>query len=143
MKIISHRGNINGKDLSLENDPKQILKVIELGLDCEVDVWNIDGCYYLGHDFPKHPIKEKFLENSFLWCHAKNFKALNSMNLNKKIHYFWHQNDNFTLTSKNIIWTYPNQQTYENSIIVLNDKQAPPSICFGICTDYPLYYLNR
>jgi len=65
------------------------------------------------------------------------------MNSNKKIHYFWHQNDNFTLTSKNIIWTYPNQQTYDNSIIVLNDKQTPPAICFGICTDYPLYYLNR
>jgi len=57
MKIISHRANIDGKNRFLENDPKQILKVLELGLDCEVDVWNIDGCYYLGHDFPKYPIK--------------------------------------------------------------------------------------
>ena len=35
--FISHRGNLKGKDLNLENSPQQIEKVIKKGYECEVD----------------------------------------------------------------------------------------------------------
>ena len=72
MKIISHRGNIEGPDASVENHPDQIKKVIEMGFDVEIDVRYIDGKYVLGHDTPDYQVSKDFLLNNKLWCHAKN-----------------------------------------------------------------------
>ena len=38
MKLIAHRGNINGRDLSTENTPDQITACIKQGYDVEVDI---------------------------------------------------------------------------------------------------------
>ena len=48
--FISHRGNLTGKDESLENYPNQIEKVISRGFDCEVDLHKVGKELYLGHD---------------------------------------------------------------------------------------------
>ena len=50
MLLISHRGNINGKFESYENEPNYIDKALSLGYDVEVDVWFVDDNFYLGHD---------------------------------------------------------------------------------------------
>ena len=42
MILISHRGNINGKFKSWENEPTYIDKAISEGYDVEVDVWYKD-----------------------------------------------------------------------------------------------------
>ena len=68
----------------------------------------------LKHDFDFPP-------RQHLWCHAKNLQALQSM-LEYNINCFWHQQDDFTITSKGDIWTYPGMQVCENSIIVCKDK---------------------
>ena len=60
----------------------------------------------------------------------------------KKIHCFWHQKDDVTLTSKGIIWTYPNKEVYDKSVIVINKylkKKNLPN-CMGICSDYVIRY---
>lgn len=72
MKFISHRGNINGKNLELENNPAHIKEAIKKGYDVEIDVWFIDT-FYLGHDKPEYKVTKSFLENTKLWCHAKKF----------------------------------------------------------------------
>ena len=41
MKIISHRGNLNGPNKNLENRLDTIEKAIQLGFDVEVDIWLI------------------------------------------------------------------------------------------------------
>ena len=144
MKIISHRGNLNGRNISTENSIPAINVALYHGLDVEIDVWYKNNNWYLGHDKPQYLVNLSFLENKKLWCHAKNLDALNLMIKNKKIHSFWHQNDDFTLTSKNYIWTYPNKNTGSNSIIVLkNSKDKIPKKCFGICTDFALSYINE
>ena len=144
MKIISHRGNLNGRNLSTENSLPAINIALYHRFDVEIDVWYKNNNWYLGHDKPQYIVDERFLENKKLWCHAKNLDALNLMIKNKKIHSFWHQNDDFTLTSKNYIWTYPNKDASANSIIVLkNLKDKIPKKCFGICTDFALSYVNE
>ena len=60
-----------------------------------------------------------YLRDKRLWCHAKNIDALDIMTSYSDIHSFWHQNDDFTLTSRNFIWTYPGKQLTQNSICVL------------------------
>ena len=142
MIYISHRGNIEGPNKSLENSKGYIEKAIKKGYDVEIDVWLIDEKYYLGHDQPQYEIDQEFLENPSLWCHAKNVEALKSMSDSKKIRYFWHQNDDVTLTSDNFIWTFPGKKLVEGSICVMpesvNLKPGNPklNLCYGICSDF-------
>jgi len=143
MKVISHRGNLNGPNPSTENSIPVINIALYHGFDVEIDVWFKNNKWYLGHDRPIYQVEESFLQNKKLWCHAKNLDALNLMLKNNKIHCFWHQNDDFTLTSKNYIWTYPNKHTTDNSIIVLIKKQKIPKKTFGICTDFPVSFINE
>ena len=141
MKIISHRANLNGPNTSTENSISAINVVLYHGFDVEIDVWYKNNNWYLGHDKPQYLINESFLQNKKLWCHAKNLDAFSLMLKNKKINCFWHQNDDFTLTSKGYIWTYPNKDAKDNSVIVLtSQKHKIPKKCFGVCTDFPLSY---
>lgn len=138
MILISHRGNTTGPD-SQENSPDFILSAIDKGFDVEIDVWEMPNGIYLGHDSPKYLINLDFLSSKHLWCHAKNLSALNLM-VKENIKCFWHQEDDYTLTSSGHIWTYPLKEVTKNSIIVcksLEDtkKYANKNI-YGICSDY-------
>ena len=140
MFLISHRGNINGADKTKENSINYILKAIDLGYNVEVDVWFIDNFFYLGHDKPQYKINYNFLTNKKLWCHAKNLNALIEMS-NYSIHYFWHDKDDFTLTSKNYIWAYPSKNVNKNTIAVLPEiYNTDVSECKGVCSDYIIKY---
>ena len=136
MILIAHRGNLTGPNPELENDPSYITQALDKGYHAEVDVWLIEDQFYLGHDVPQYKIKDTSLNQRRLWCHAKNLPALQQM-LQIKVHCFWHQEDDFTLTSKGIIWTYPNKDLTPNSICVSSNLQTyPPDECLGICSDY-------
>ena len=62
IKLISHRGNLNGVNPDRENSPSYIQKAIFAGYDVEIDVrwWN-DGIW-LGHDTPDWEVPISFLE---------------------------------------------------------------------------------
>jgi hypothetical protein len=137
MKLISHRGNISGKQPGLENMPEYVLDTLKKGYDVEIDVWYNNG-FWLGHDEPTFPIGVSFLKNKKLWCHAKNLEALSMMKKENDIHYFWHQSDDYTITSQKYIWTYPNKLLYCDSICVLPELGHAENIkdCYGICSDY-------
>ena len=142
MFLISHRGNIEGKT-ELENHPDYINKALELGFDVEIDVWVVDNDILLGHDFPQYKIEISFLKNEKLWCHAKNYDALNLM-LENDIHCFWHQEDTFTITSKGYIWQYPSITKYNNAIFLMPENFGEINISGvkGICSDYIKIYKN-
>lgn len=136
MILISHRGNVNGKILEAENKPEYIIDALSMGYNVEVDVWFVDNKFWLGHDKPEYKIDYNFLTNEKLWCHAKNIDAILEM---KKyvIHYFWHEKDTITLTSKNYIWAYPGNQPIKRSIAVMPEMYNEDiSNCIGICSDY-------
>jgi hypothetical protein len=142
MKLISHRGNLNGPEVSSENLPASIEKVINLGFDCEIDFWCLGKKYFLGHDKPENEINLSFLNNykDFLWVHCKNLEGLNEiLNLPFKIGAFWHQSDYFTLTTNGYIWTFPGQPTTRKSILVNLDQEVidlKQLDVYGICSDY-------
>jgi len=136
MILISHRGNIKGKQPKLENNPTYIDLAIKKGYNVEVDVWYNNG-FWLGHDEPIYPIGISYLKNKKLWCHAKNIEALYIMKIEKNIHYFWHETDTITLTSKGYIWAYPGKQPIKNSIAVMPElNNDATNECVGICSDY-------
>jgi hypothetical protein len=141
MKVISHRGNIHGPDKNNENKPSQILLAIEAGFDVELDLWVIDNNIFLGHDFPQYKINFLFLKNikDKAWIHCKNLEAIYFLQKRKTVfNYFWHQNDDFTLTSLGYIWTYPMKESGPNSVIVsLRGDSDFSEMPFGVCTDFP------
>jgi hypothetical protein len=148
MKFISHRGNLNGKNPSNENVPTQVLAVIRLGFDCEVDLWIVNDKLYLGHDGADNLIQKEFLldYSEWLWIHCKNIDAVIWCQDNSnRLHYFWHESDTLTLTSKLVIWAYPGVQPIVNSVAVLPEINGEESLdcCNGICSDFILNYKER
>jgi hypothetical protein len=138
MILIAHRANLTGPDYSTANTPHQINKVMELGLNCEADVWKVNDDFFLGHDEPKYKTELEFLKNEKLWCHAKNLEALESM-LDNDIHCFWHESDRFTLTSKGYVWTFPGEESGRRSVIVHKEADWENKYdCHAVCSDYPI-----
>lgn len=139
MILISHRGNINGKFESWENEPTYIDKAMSEGYDVEVDVWYKDKMLWLGHDKPDYDVDLRWFKDriSKLWIHCKNVEAVTYFKeCGYDFNYFWHENDTLTLTSKNHIWVYPGNQPIENSIAVMPEiHNDDVSKCLGICSD--------
>ena len=157
MIIISHRGNISGPNPSRENHPTYIDEAIQSGYQVEVDIRYLDKKWYLGHDGADYKVSINWMKrrNHHIWWHAKsldtlvefgklNRKPLSVSNKKQSFIYFWHQSDDYTLTSFEHIWTFPNKPIRgKQSIIVLNEEGAtPPPGILGICTDYPEDYKN-
>jgi hypothetical protein len=139
MKLISHRGNINGPNTVRENSPYYIMEAIAMGYEVEIDIWVKDNLFYLGHNNLQYSISKEWLNDRIdkLWIHCKNIEAMEWFNISGKFNYFWHQEDTVTLTSKGYIWAYPGKQPIKNSIAVMpelyNDNL---NSCIGICSDY-------
>jgi len=142
MILISHRGNLDGKQPNNENNPNYIWQAIQSGYNVEIDVWFVDGKFKLGHDEPLYDFPFDLFDNVYnkLWIHCKNVEAMVALNEfpnENLLNYFWHQEDDITLTSKGYIWAYPGKQPIKNSIAVmpeLNKDDLTKAI--GICSDY-------
>ena len=140
MILISHRGNINGIRKDLENTPERIQNAIDLGFQVEVDVWYVDGSFFLGHDNPDFRISIEWIKerSEYLWCHCKNTQAMEYFSDEADgIRFFWHENDKMTLTSKGEIWAFPGNQPIADSIAVLPEiHNEDVSLCKGVCSDF-------
>ena len=141
MKLISHRGNTDGPR-SDENDPRRLAHVLSrTPYDVELDLRRVGDRLFLGHDTPDYAIDADFLSKhkERLWIHAKNLEALNWL-LGSEFIYFWHQEDDYALTSNGKIWTYPGKRVCENSVIVTPKGVMWPDVVHGICSDYVDHY---
>lgn len=146
MKLIAHRGNIDGPNSDTENSPDQIEKCISKGYDVEIDVWYLPQSqkFYLGHDRPDYEVSWFWLakHNISLWIHCKNLDALERFTDTSGYNYFWHETDRYTLTSKKYIWTFPGRPYSSKSVIVMPEWNECDwdllrvTNCYGICTDY-------
>jgi len=150
MKLISHRGNVNGRFESHENEPNYIDIAIKSGYDVEVDVWCNNDMLYLGHDKPEYGIDFRWFRDRIikLWVHCKDLDSLYLLNnIGYGFNYFYHDKDDFTLTSTNNIWTYPGKILTPNSICVLPEQSdysmKQLSECYGICSDNIEMYKNE
>lgn len=152
MKLIAHRGNINGPNSALENAPSYIDQAIKLGFNVEIDIRYIESKFYLGHDEPQYEVSMSWLveRNNFLWIHCKDLRSLEVFS-NSLINFncFWHESDQYTLTSSGYIWSSPNQSYNFNSVIVMpevsdlikfddsgNIIDMSNYNCFAVCSDY-------
>lgn len=147
VKIISHRGYLEGKDELRENEPTAIIDCINKGFDVEIDL-NLINCYFpnerfasdfelaLGHDKLKCLIKEEFLTQfgNCLFVHAKSIESFSWLILsqaNGNLKYFYHTEEDLVkvLDAHNFnkyLWShkpqiYNNYPDKEGMIIVTRD----------------------
>ena len=141
MRLISHRGNLNGPNKERENHPDYIWEALQSGYEVEIDVWWVDGKFKLGHDEPQYDFPFSLIENHYskLWIHCKNMDALSQLNeldsSGSKLNYFSHENDLGVLTSRGYIWS---THLYDRGILVMPEvfNKEPNKNTFGICSDY-------
>ena len=81
MILISHRGNINGRLESYENEPTYIDMAIKNGYDVEIDVWYKNKILFLGHDKPEYGVEFRwFIDRINKLSKAKRTKSALSTN---------------------------------------------------------------
>lgn len=135
MIFISHRGKKNNNEP--ENNKENIIFNLRLGYNCEIDVWKVQNKFFIGHDMPEEEVEKEFLQNKQLWCHAKNIEAFEYM-ISNNINTFWHQEDDYTITSNGFIWVYPGKKLIKNCIAVkpelVNYDLKDLKMCYAICT---------
>ena len=94
---------------------------------------------------------ENYSNNLILHIKFINNKSLKALNNLKQIlnccHTFCHDDDDFTITSKNWVWSHPKKGIQENFIIVMpekflnldsDDELKLLTKSKGVCSDYPL-----
>jgi hypothetical protein len=152
MKIISHRGFLNGNNEMYEVDQNHLEKLFyDTPFDVEIDIRQYDSNFFIGHDeFEASKIDKSFLDKwtDRLWIHAKDISTLEYILSHcPDWNVFCHQNDECALTSKRYIWQFPDQITStKRSVLVINEHlhflqrlwtTRNHNKIHGICTDYP------
>lgn len=142
LHFIAHRGNILGPSAK-ENQPDYLLEAAE-HFDVEVDIWYHQNQWWTGHDQPEYPVSLEFLQHPRFWLHCKSIATLQKITQEyPKGHYFFHQTDNATLTSRGLIWTYPGQEVGLHSVAVAltpDEVKRVSKKCQIVCSDYPIYF---
>ena len=144
MHWISHRGNIFVSNKKLENDPSQIEKLVKMSFECEIDVRvSKNKKIYLGHDSPMYEVDTNWLDrfSKNLWIHCKDWETLDYF-CETKHNYFFHNTDDYTITSHGYIWAFPCKCFSSKFIDVLpernietQDRGALQNKKAGICSD--------
>ena len=129
MIIISHRGNLTGRNPDRENTPSYILSAISSGFDVEVDLHWWNNGFWLGHDKPVWGIPETFIEEikDKVWIHCKNLPLI--------------EKDKVTVTSKGYIWCFPGYEV--DGGIMVDDGEDVKAKIIGVCTDNPVEWNGR
>ena len=138
MIFIAHRGNFRGPNPTRENRMDHILGALDKGYHVEIDVWYENKQWWLGHDKPTYKTGTSIFQNPSVWCHAKNTDALNEFKKLKRVHYFWHDKDDYTLTSSGIVWCRVGSPLIKDSVCVLPENGFFGDIkkCRAICSDF-------
>jgi hypothetical protein len=126
---IAHRGNRNGRDPSRENTIPYIEDAIAAGFSVMVDVWLLEDKWFLGYDLPKEVIDLSFMERPEIWVRARDLPGYVSLHSQKKVHVFWHTDDDFTFTSKGIKWAKTDVLTRDG--VMFMPKSYIPKIRLG------------
>lgn len=137
LRHYSHRGNVVGISPK-ENHPDQIDYALSRGFGVEIDVWKICGTFFLGHDRPQYMVDRKYLLNKNFLVHAKNVAALDD--LFEETHCFYHDRDDYTITSKGQIICYPGRQPTQGGILMKCEFFNNFSPDFILCSDYIEFY---
>lgn len=133
---------MSGPEVELENTPVHIDAAIAAGFDAEIDLWGKQGGLFLGHDGPDHSVTMEWLEQraNSVWVHCKNAGAISAVG-QSDLNWFYHNQDDYTLTSKGFLWAYPGRELPQTKVVALHfgkDFNYNRSLygAHAVCGDY-------
>lgn len=132
---------MNGRCPDEENSPTHLMNAISAGFDIEADIWWWTDELWLGHDEPVWRLSETLLEEikDRAWLHCKNLEAVQRL-MDTDYHWFWHEEDKVTLTSKGRLWCFPGYEV-EGGIMVDHGQNIKSGLSIsGVCTDDPMLW---
>lgn len=147
MRIIAHRGNLNGPNPSEENKIEYLQTALNKGFDVEVDVWKIGQDLMLGHDAPTYPVDRSFLCNKRVWTHAKNIEAFCFLTMFKDVNVFYQTEEDVALTSRGFFWAHSKTNLIHTKAIrtclEYDFRLTSDTTSYGICTDYSEFFYKN
>lgn len=141
MKLISNKGNLRGIISEYENTPEYIEAALNSGFDVKIDLLLNDGKLFIGNDSNKIKLDIDWLEkyHNKLWLECKDINLIQKLNqLDNRgvyLNYFWHENDQITLTSRGYILSYIDEPVIGAIIMTPTIKNDKIKLCYGICSD--------
>tara|TARA_R100000008_G_scaffold86135_1_gene78060 strand:- start:5682 stop:6137 length:456 start_codon:yes stop_codon:yes gene_type:complete len=151
MILISHRGNLTGRNPERENTPEYIEEALK-HFEVEIDLRSRNDSLWLGHDEPDIQIDPRWLwdNGEKLWIHCKDIQSILLLKkidpTGEKLNYFGHSQDEFVLTSKNNLFCTPSEDLNEDCVLVMPEFfgfEYTNQKVLGILTDFPAKYENK
>jgi hypothetical protein len=139
--VISHRGNLAGPS-KWENEPGYVRDALAAGFGVEIDLWQVDDEWFLGHDRPDYRINPEELDQSNVFIHLKtpHLPPLHRADA------FAIERDPYVLTLRGLLWTNYGCEVGPRSVACapdlvgaaqgLGEFLATCRDAMGICTDY-------
>jgi len=141
--IISHLGNINGRDEKRENQLAYVQEALKAGWHVCVDVVFHCGSFLLPYDGGFNSVPLAFLSKQRVWCRAHDPLTLDAL-CNINAHAFLNPDSGLALTSAQFIWTaYPHNLAPRS--IAAFPEEAPENWLLaepaGLCSNEPIRYV--
>ena len=141
--IISHLGNISGRNVARENTLSYVKEALAAGFHVCIDVVFANESFLLpGPDDTFAPIPPAFLSNQKIWCRACTPTTLNAL-CDLNVHTIPFATDSVVLTSAQFLWSLPPAVLTPRSIATFPEF-ADANWCAdadfdfaGVCTNHP------
>lgn len=147
MILISHRGNIFGRNDARENTSSYIEEAIKAGFIVEIDIFSLAGQLFLGHDIENRlKIEKSWLDNKAnnLLIHCKNLDAAVFCSKNPHLNFFFHESDPYVISSVGWVIGHSSSRNQSGAICMLPErlglKKDSVKNCAGICSDIISFY---
>lgn len=142
--IISHLGNIDGRQPEHENKLAYVQQALKAGWHVCIDVVFHCGVFVLPYDGGFNQIPGAFLSKQRVWCRAHDPVTLDAL-CNINAHAFLNTESGLALTSAQFIWTLPNRPLVDRSIACFPEDAAPSWLAnfepAGLCSNEPARYI--
>lgn len=142
--IISHLGNVNGRQPEKENTLAYIQKALKEGWHVCIDVAFRNGSFLLPNDHGFQVIPPALLSKQRVWCRAQDADTIDAL-CNLTAHCFLVSDSFMSLTSAQFIWTLPPHGLLSRSIAAFPElaepgwlESAEPA---GLCSNEPARYI--
>ena len=140
MIYIAHRGNLYGPEPDSENQISYLRRGLIAGFMVESDIRFVDGRWWTGHDEPIDEVPKEMMTNQQILWHAKTMETAAAIIaddfLRRLMHWFWHDDDHFAMTSKGWLLSHAAHQPVKGCIQVCLTNDEPASGVSGICSDF-------
>jgi hypothetical protein len=142
--IISHLGNINGRQPEKENTLPYIQQALKEGWHVCVDVVFRNGGFLLPHENGQHVAPPALLSKQRVWCRAFDPETIDAL-CNINTHCFLVSRDFISLTSSQFLWTLPPHALTDRSIAVYPELADADWLAnfepAGLCSNEPCRYI--